>query len=203
VTAAHVLGYNSGTVGISLLGTLTDRDATPAAREALERILAWKANRHGIDPRDNSLYTNPVNGTQKTFANIAGHRDLAATECPGGVFYSTLPALRDAVATRLGAPPPPAATVPGAPVLTATKPGSGRGVQLSWPKPFDGGAPIIAFRIYRSTSGTPTFLVQASGTTTSYRDATAKRGVRYNYRVGAVNSVGEGPRSNASSAIAR
>jgi hypothetical protein len=34
VTAAHAQGYNSGTVGIALLGTLTNQDATPAARSA-------------------------------------------------------------------------------------------------------------------------------------------------------------------------
>ncbi len=101
VTAAHVQGYNSGTVGIALLGTLTNVDATAAARDAVERMLAWKAERHAIDPLGSSLYTNPVNGTLRTFANIAGHRDLAATECPGGAFYSTLPALRQAVAARI------------------------------------------------------------------------------------------------------
>ncbi|MGI8928078.1 MAG: N-acetylmuramoyl-L-alanine amidase, partial [Candidatus Limnocylindrales bacterium] len=50
VTGAHVGGYNAGTVGIALLGTLTNQDATPAARAALERLLAWKADRHAIDP---------------------------------------------------------------------------------------------------------------------------------------------------------
>lgn len=101
VTGAHAVGFNSGTVGIALLGTLTSRDATPAARDALTRLLAWIADGHGIDPHGSALYTNPVNGTQKTFANIAGHRDVAATECPGGVFYATLPVLRDAVAARI------------------------------------------------------------------------------------------------------
>jgi N-acetylmuramoyl-L-alanine amidase len=112
VTAAHAQGYNSGTVGIALLGTLTSQDATPAARSALEEVLAWKGERHGIDPQGSSLYTNPVNGTQKTFPNIAGHRDVAATECPGSVFYSTLPTIRQGVAARIaGSPPPPAPTV--------------------------------------------------------------------------------------------
>jgi hypothetical protein len=107
VTAAHAYGFNSGTVGVALLGTLTNQGPTPAARRALEQILAWKADAHGIDPQGSSLYTNPVNGTQKTFANIAGHRDVDATECPGGVFYSSLPSIRSDVATMLGAPPPP------------------------------------------------------------------------------------------------
>jgi hypothetical protein len=108
VTAAHAYGFNSGTVGIALLGTLTNQDATPAARNALEHLLAWDSDHHRIDPQASSLYTNPVNGSQKTFANIAGHRDVAATECPGGVFYSTLPQIRaDVAAMVAGSPPPP------------------------------------------------------------------------------------------------
>jgi len=105
VTGAHAVGFNSGTVGIALLGTLTNQDATLAARDALTRLLAWIAGGHGLDPHGSALYTNPVNGTQKTFPNIAGHRDVAATECPGGVFYATLPALRDAVAAQIAGTP--------------------------------------------------------------------------------------------------
>ena len=103
VTGAHAQGYNSGTVGIALLGTLTNQDATPAARDALERLLAWEADEHGIDPQGSALYTNPVSGTQATFPNIAGHRDVAATECPGGAFYATLPTIRSDVAARIAA----------------------------------------------------------------------------------------------------
>ncbi len=106
VTAAHVQGYNSGTVGIALLGTLTNQDATPAARNALERLIAWIDDSHGIDPQGSALYTNPVSGTQATFPNIAGHRDLAATECPGGSFYATLPTIRSDVASLIAAAQP-------------------------------------------------------------------------------------------------
>ena len=106
VTAAHAVGYNSGTVGIALLGTLTNQDATPAARSALERLIAWIDGSHGIDPQGASLYTNPVNGTQATFPNIAGHRDVGATECPGGTFYATLPTIRSGVAALLGSTAP-------------------------------------------------------------------------------------------------
>jgi len=103
VTGAHAQGYNSGTVGIALLGTLSNQDATPAARDALERLLAWEADEHGIDPQGSALYTNPVSGTQATFPNIAGHRDVGATECPGGTFYATLPTIRSDVAARIAA----------------------------------------------------------------------------------------------------
>jgi hypothetical protein len=106
VTGAHAQGYNSGTVGIALLGTLTSQDATPAAVSALERLLAWESDHHAIEPRGASLYTNPVSGAQATFPNIAGHRDVGATECPGGTFYATLPIIRSDVAAMLGTSAP-------------------------------------------------------------------------------------------------
>jgi len=101
VTGAHAQGFNSGTVGIALLGTLTSQDATPAARDALERLLAWEAYSTGLDPEGSSTFVNPVSGQQATFPNIAGHRDVNATECPGGTFYATLPAIRADVDARI------------------------------------------------------------------------------------------------------
>jgi hypothetical protein len=123
VTAAHAAGYNSGTVGVALLGTLTNQNATPAARAALERLLAWESDRHSIDPRGSSLYTNPVNGTQATFANIAGHRDVGSTECPGGAFYTTLPTVRSNVAALL-APSQPAFTLSTSPASITVRRGA-------------------------------------------------------------------------------
>ena len=204
VTGAHVQGYNSGTVGVALLGALTSVDATPAARDAVERLLAWKADRHAIDPHGESLYTNPVNGTQKVFANIAGHRDLAATECPGGTFYGTLPALRSAVATRIGGGGGSTATVPGAPTLTATQPKRGKGVDLAWTVPSDGGSAITSYRIERATgSGPPILLATVVGTATTYRDGSPRRGTTYSYTVTALNAVGAGPASNRATITVR
>lgn len=109
VTAAHIGGYNSGNIGIALLGTLTSVDARPAARGSLEQLLRELALRHGIDAHGASSYVNPVNGTTKEVANISGHRDWAATECPGGALYAQLPSIRQAVA---GSPPPVDAVAP-------------------------------------------------------------------------------------------
>jgi hypothetical protein len=136
VTAAHAQGYNSGTVGIALLGTLTNQDATPAARGALERLIAWIDSSHGIDPQGSALYTNPVSGLQATFPNIAGHRDVAATECPGGSFYATLPTIRSDVANLItasapdfsvSASPSSASTTPGGSVSYSVAVGSANG----------------------------------------------------------------------------
>jgi hypothetical protein len=106
VTGAHAAGFNSGNVGIALLGTLSAQDATPAAKSALDDLLAWKANRHGIDPQGTSTYVNPVTGVSAFLPNIVGHRDVNATECPGGIFYATLPDVRAAAAGRIAAAPP-------------------------------------------------------------------------------------------------
>ena len=202
VTGAHVGGWNSGTVGIALLGTLSNQDAAPAARAALEQLLAWKAERHAIDPLASSTYVNPVSGSTKFVANISGHRDWAATLCPGDAFYSTLPALRQAVESRIN--PTSAATVPGAPALTASTPSSGKGVSLSWNAPGDdGGSPLTAYRVLRLKNGSFSRIATVSGTTLTYRDTKTKRGVSYTYVVRAVNAVGAGPDSNEASAKAR
>ena len=116
VTAAHAFQFNSGTFGIALLGTLTAQAATPSSRSALERVLAWNAQRNGIDPRGAATYTNPVTLARTRFANIAGHRDVGSTECPGGAFYNTLPMIRSDVAAIIAAPPTPSPS----PTPTAT-----------------------------------------------------------------------------------
>lgn len=101
VIGAHAQHFNAGSVGVALLGTLTTTDATPAAKHALAQLLAWKADAHRIDPHGASVFTNPSTGHQSVFANIGGHRDVnAATECPGDLFYDSLPALRAEVAAR-------------------------------------------------------------------------------------------------------
>ena len=59
VVGAHAGGWNSGTLGVAMLGTHTDADITPAARESLEALLAWSAARNGIDPAATEPFTNP------------------------------------------------------------------------------------------------------------------------------------------------
>ncbi len=102
VTAGHTVGYNSGTMGIAVLGTYRSKGVSTAARSAVVNHLAWEAERHGLDPLASSLYTNPVNGSQKTNPNISGHRDWVSTECPGNGFYNQLPAIRQDVKAKVG-----------------------------------------------------------------------------------------------------
>ena len=105
VTAAHAYQHNAGTVGVALLGNFlgTDRP-TSAARNALVQFLAWKLDRHGLDPEGTSVYRNPVNGVSKELPNIAGHLDANPdTECPGGNLYDDLPNIRKDVKAVLQA----------------------------------------------------------------------------------------------------
>ncbi|NGO14126.1 N-acetylmuramoyl-L-alanine amidase [Streptomyces sp. HC44] len=98
VTAFHAVGFNSGNLGIALLGTLTSQGPTEAARTALTRLVRILTRLHGVDPKAQVTYTNPINGTTRDVPEISGHRDWMETECPGAVMYEELAALRDAVA---------------------------------------------------------------------------------------------------------
>ncbi|WP_228031752.1 peptidoglycan recognition protein family protein, partial [Streptomyces phyllanthi] len=100
VTAFHVGGFNSGNLGIALLGTLTDQGPTEAARKTLTRLIRVLVRQHGVDPKATVTYTNPVNGTQKDVPEISGHQDWMSTECPGRTMYQELEKLREAVAGR-------------------------------------------------------------------------------------------------------
>ena len=101
VRGGHARNYNDGTVGIALLGTFQNRQPTKAARNALERLLAWKLERHGLDPLGASTYTNPILGTTKFLKNISGHRNVNATACPGNAFYPKFKGLRHDVDDRI------------------------------------------------------------------------------------------------------
>lgn len=99
VTAFHVGGFNSGNLGIALLGTFTEQGPKEAARASLTKLVKVLVRQHGVDPQARVTYTNPINGTKKEVAEISGHRDWLSTECPGEVMYGELDRLRTAVAT--------------------------------------------------------------------------------------------------------
>jgi len=71
VTAAHVSGWNSGTVGVALLGTLTTHDATPAARDALTRLLAWEASHNSINPEATQAHSSTPSAVRRSPAQTS------------------------------------------------------------------------------------------------------------------------------------
>jgi hypothetical protein len=79
-----------------------------------------------------------------------------------------------------------------------------RGVSLSWTAPApDGGAPITGYQIYRGTAAGGEVLDVSVGVVASFTDTGTTKGVRYYYKIVAVNAVGAGPFSNEATSISR
>jgi hypothetical protein len=102
VTGAHTGGFNSGTMGVAILGNYVSTPIPAPARQTLVRHLGWEAERHGLPPTASDTYTNPESGTAKLGPNISGHRDWTATQCPGELLYDALPGIRTEVAALVG-----------------------------------------------------------------------------------------------------
>lgn len=101
VVGAHASSNNEGSVGVALLGDFTRRPPSAAAMDAVTRLLAWEADRHGIDPLGSATWSGG-----RTLPTIVGHRDVGSTSCPGDRLYAGLPALRQAVAAARGTAEP-------------------------------------------------------------------------------------------------
>ena len=107
VVGAHVLGFNTGSTGVSVIGTFTDEAPPAEAVASLERLLAWKLSIHGLDPAGTAALVSGAKdkyakGATATFPVIAGHREANFTECPGEVLYGLLPSVRANVARYVG-----------------------------------------------------------------------------------------------------
>ncbi|HUH07228.1 MAG TPA: cell wall-binding repeat-containing protein [Egibacteraceae bacterium] len=102
VIGAHAGGFNTGSFGVSLMGTFDGGAPPSAAMQALAEVLAWKFDVHHIDAgatvQVESLgSTRYAKGTKVNLSTVSGHRDVSLTACPGGSLYSLLPDLRRSV----------------------------------------------------------------------------------------------------------
>lgn len=113
VVGAHAGGYNLVSSGVAVLGSFMSRPISPAARGALQRLLAWKLALHSVPAEGQvTVMVNPAGSVYSRFpANarvslprIAGHRDGDTTDCPGDVLYRELPAIRPSVLRLAGRP---------------------------------------------------------------------------------------------------
>ena len=100
VVGGHVSYWNDGSMGVSVLGCY-DNGACPtpqvpagATLAAVADLVAWASNRRGLDPRAFQTFDNPHGYAPVSTYVLAGHRDYAATTCPGGNLYAELPNLR-------------------------------------------------------------------------------------------------------------
>ncbi|MGI8684474.1 MAG: N-acetylmuramoyl-L-alanine amidase [Acidimicrobiales bacterium] len=96
VVGAHAESENLGSVGVAVMGNFTDRAPPQAAVDAVQRILAWKADGNGIDPQGTTTWSGG-----RALPTIVGHRDVGSTSCPGDQLWSRLPTIRKAVAAQV------------------------------------------------------------------------------------------------------
>ena len=95
VIGAHAAGFNTGSVGVALLGNYDAGAVTPAARTALVRLLAWRLDVAHVDPLSLLNWTSGGNprfpsGIPVTLRAVGGHRDTGFTSCPGTRLYAEL-----------------------------------------------------------------------------------------------------------------
>ena len=100
VAGAHASSYNSGSLGVSMMGNYEHMPLPIEAHDSLVNLLAWVADRHEIDPLARHKYVNPVTGASRWLPHIAGHRNVGSTACPGD--YLKLKQVRNSVALTIG-----------------------------------------------------------------------------------------------------
>jgi hypothetical protein len=121
VIGAQTEGFNTGSVGIAVIGNGSLAPLTAAARDALTNLIAWRLDVAHVDPLGHATM---ISGGSDRFAAgksvslrvVSGHRDANATDCPGSLIYPAL----DGIAA--------AAQATGTPKIvdaTATPPGLG------------------------------------------------------------------------------
>ena len=178
VIGAHAGGFNTGSVGVAVIGIYNSATLSTAARAALQNLLAWRLDVGHVYPR--GQYTAVSAGSSKWAAGahvrlraVSGHRDTSLTSCPGNTIYGLLSSIARRV-TSIGLPKlwsPEAEGAVGGPVrftarLSAARPwtvevrdgagtvvaqGSGSGTAVDWT--WDASAVPIAFYTYTISAG--------------------------------------------------
>lgn len=125
VIGAHAAGFNTGTLGVSLLGDMAKTAPTKETVTAMARVAAYAGATWRFDPTAKVTLTSRGSprhrsGTRVTLSRVHGHRDTGRTACPGAL-YDRLGDIRAGAKALLG----PAVritdvTVTGAPVHAPT-----------------------------------------------------------------------------------
>jgi uncharacterized protein with LGFP repeats len=103
VIGAHAGGFNTGTVGVSMLGDYSTAAVPQAQIEAVSRIVAWKFSLFGVNPRGTTSLVGGGStskypfGSTVTLPTIFAHRDVGTTACPGNSGYARMPEIRERV----------------------------------------------------------------------------------------------------------
>ena len=95
VVGAHAQGFNTGSVGVALIGTYDTTGPPAAAEDALARLLAWRLDLAHVDPLATLSFLSGGNprftaGFPVFLRAVSGHRDTGFTACPGDTLYARL-----------------------------------------------------------------------------------------------------------------
>lgn len=116
VIGAHAAGFNTGSVGIAVIGSYQNAAASPEAKAALARVAAWRLDVAHVDPLASLSKISAGNGRFAAgvpvhLRTVSGHRDTGHTTCPGNRLYGELGSIaREAAAIGLPKLYEPAAT---------------------------------------------------------------------------------------------
>ncbi len=95
VIGAHAAGFNSGSVGVALIGDHSISGPTSNSLEGVARVIGWKLYSSRTDPRSIGTYTSagsssiPAGRVVSKYV-VSGHRDVGSTSCPGSTTYAQL-----------------------------------------------------------------------------------------------------------------
>src|SRR5665648_1097497 len=99
VVGVHAGGFNTGTVGVSMLGTYGVAPSA-ATQQAVAQIIGWRLGSYGVNPVTSMVYHTGSGENSKfqdqdvSMPRVFGHCDVAYTACPGDGGYAALPAIR-------------------------------------------------------------------------------------------------------------
>ncbi len=101
VIGVHAGGFNTGTVGIAMLGDFSTVAPSSAMLAGVGQIAAWRLAAYQVDPRSTITYQTGGGENSRYPAGavvqlpaIFSHRDVGTTACPGNAGYAGLGQVR-------------------------------------------------------------------------------------------------------------
>ena len=122
---AHAAPFNTGSMGLSVMGDYTTTGVTDAAMSALADVVAWQMGRAGLSATGSSGMISPGTAARPKGQNLGrvfAHRDVSATACPGDDIYSRIGWIARAADARIAAAGPQVPGTPSTPSTPAPEP---------------------------------------------------------------------------------